>query len=127
MIRKYDLTNGGYNSVNGAVKLSNGIIIYGNFDATPKNLPKLDRILSNDDMFKLFGNLIDCATGYSYQEKVYIFEDNKPMRKEIITKKVVPDLHAVNVLINNYGDEPKLEKLIKRLKRMKANLEMQIS
>lgn len=54
---------------------------------------------------ELKSTMITAAKGYHYDETKVIYEEGKPVRKEITTRYSKPDIAACNLLLKNYDKD----------------------
>lgn len=92
-----------------------------------KPLPPFEEVYNNGFLLGMFNSLVKSCFPHTVTETTttITYNNNGEETKEVIEKQrtILPDLIAVNIILENYENEEKLKPLIEQLKEIKRELD----
>lgn len=114
--------NYGYNIAKGGVNEDP------NYIGSDEKMPPLDVILQSKKCTELFtallnscvpNEVVETMTSYTYEDGVLVGKETKETKRTI-----EPNLMAIDIILDNYGDEPCMKSFVERIRKIKEEAEM---
>lgn len=109
--------NYGYNIAKGGVNEDP------NYIGNDEKMPPLDVILQSKKCTELFtallnscvpNEVVETMTSYTYEDGVLVGKETKETKRTI-----EPNLMAIDIILDNYGDEPCMKSFVERIRKIK--------